>query len=240
MAEFLTRHGIVHHMDRIIKEADKELILISAYIQLDDRTKDRLQNKKRGTKVHVIYRKGDLKKRERDFLDEHDFRHSSIENLHAKCYLNENQALITSMNLYQYSQEKNEEMGILVSREDDRELYEEIHEEATRLRKASSSSATTVKRPKSISASTKPKSRRKPTIKTPKDSFCIRCKTNLPANPEKPYCNSCYNTWNYFQNPEYEEKHCHICGKQNKSTLLKPLCGTCYKKYKGVFNFVTA
>ena len=36
-------------------------------------------------------------------------------NLHAKCYLNEKEALLTSMNLYEYSQEHNDEMGILVS-----------------------------------------------------------------------------------------------------------------------------
>ncbi len=33
MAEFLTRKGIVYHLDRIISEAEKELVLISPYNQ---------------------------------------------------------------------------------------------------------------------------------------------------------------------------------------------------------------
>ena len=44
-------------------------------------------------------------------------------NLHAKCYLNGKEALLTSMNLYEYSQEHNDEMGILVSVDHDPELY---------------------------------------------------------------------------------------------------------------------
>ena len=35
-------------------------------------------------------------------------------------------ALVTSMNLYDYSQENNHEMGILVTREEDKGLYDEI------------------------------------------------------------------------------------------------------------------
>lgn len=38
-------------------------------------------------------------------------------NVHCKCYLNENYLLITSMNMYEYSEENNREMGVLFSRE---------------------------------------------------------------------------------------------------------------------------
>ncbi len=34
------------------------------------------------------------------------------QNLHAKCYLNEKAAIITSMNLYDFSQVNNNEMGV--------------------------------------------------------------------------------------------------------------------------------
>ena len=43
-------------------------------------------------------------------------------NLHAKCYLNENEALLTSMNLYEFSEKNNDEMGVLVSEERRRPL----------------------------------------------------------------------------------------------------------------------
>ena len=43
--------------------------------------------------------------------------------------MNEDYALLTSMNLYEYSQVNNDEMGIIVSRDEDTDLYEEIDED---------------------------------------------------------------------------------------------------------------
>ena len=124
MATFLTREDIVYHLGKIIEEADKELVLISPYIKADDETKNLLKNQKRGTTIHVIYGKKKLKPSEKSYFDELNIKTSFLKNLHAKCYLNEKEALLTSMNLYEFSQEHNDEMGILVSRQDDEELYE--------------------------------------------------------------------------------------------------------------------
>jgi phosphatidylserine/phosphatidylglycerophosphate/cardiolipin synthase-like enzyme len=56
-----------------------------------------------------------------------------VTNLHAKCYLNETTAIVTSMNLYEFSQQNNDEMGILVTWDADRQLYQDIYAEAQRL-----------------------------------------------------------------------------------------------------------
>ena len=48
-------------------------------------------------------------------------------------YINNCHALITSMNLYAYSQQNNDEMGILVSAEDDADLCKAIEKEAQRI-----------------------------------------------------------------------------------------------------------
>ena len=138
MATFLTRKGISYHLDKIIEEADREIVLISPYIKADDETKNRLKNKTRATTIHVIYGKKELNPSEKSFLDSLGIKTSFLKNLHAKCYLNENEALLTSMNLYEFSQEHNDEMGILVSRQDDEELYEAIHRQAMSWKTASS------------------------------------------------------------------------------------------------------
>lgn len=65
--------------------------------------------------------------------------------LHAKCYLNENQAIVTSMNLYSFSQQNNDEMGIHVTKEKDPDLYKDIYEEAQRLLTISKEIRVTVK-----------------------------------------------------------------------------------------------
>ena len=55
------------------------------------------------------------------------------DNLHAKCFLTEKYALIGSMNLFDYSQVNNDEMGIFLTREENSELYSNIEKEALRL-----------------------------------------------------------------------------------------------------------
>jgi phosphatidylserine/phosphatidylglycerophosphate/cardiolipin synthase-like enzyme len=47
-------------------------------------------------------------------------------NLHAKCYINENKAIISSMNLYDYSQTTNVEMGFLITKEKEPEAYQKM------------------------------------------------------------------------------------------------------------------
>lgn len=73
-------------------------------------------------------------------------RTSFCENLHAKCYVNEREAIVTSMNLYEFSQVNNHEMGIYVTKADDPQLYEEIYTEARRLIRISEEIRVSVKK----------------------------------------------------------------------------------------------
>ena len=140
------------------------------------------------------------------------------------------------MNLYEYSQENNDEMGILVSKEEDRDLYEAIHKQA--LRYVGNGEATKSGRERPAAKTTRKKEGQS-TTKT-KAGFCIRCKTDLPVKPTEPYCKRCYASWKRYENKTYEEKHCHACGNEHKATLLKPLCSACYSKYKDVLEFAVS
>ena len=165
------------------------------------------------------------------------------ENLHAKCYLNENKALLTLMNLYDFSQVHNLEMGLVVSRETEGELYGNILEESDRLIKFSKAQRVKIAVTSTVANTTKPSGAAKRTRSStviPTYGFCIRCKKVVPANPTQPYCDRCCTSWKRFENKSYEEKHCHICGSEFASTLLKPLCLACYRKYKDVLEFATA
>ena len=137
MAEFLTRKAIVHHIGRILRKLIRRIILISPYINADDETKKLIADTRRSVTIHVIYGKREkLTQNERGFFDERSVKLSYRKDLHAKCYLNEKEAIVTSMNLYEYSQLHNDEMGILVSREDDPKLYRAIYEQAMEGRNA--------------------------------------------------------------------------------------------------------
>ena len=243
MARFLTTTGISSELEQIITKASDRLVLISPYLKVNDRLKELIEDKARfkDIDIRVIYRKNELQPEENIWLESlSSVRTSFRKNLHAKCYLNETTALLTSMNLYEYSQQNNDEMGILVSHEED--LYDEIDEYVRRIMRGSEEIRITVAKVETDEdrrdvPRTK-KSRR--AARSPDAGFCIRCRTDLPAKPTQPYCKRCYASWKRYENKTYEEKHCHTCGKEHKATLVKPSCPACYNKYKDVLEFAVS
>ena len=246
MAKFLTTTGVSYQLEEIIKNAKERLVLISPFLRVNERVKELLEDKDRlKIDVRVIYGKNELQPEENNWLESMtSIRTSFCKNLHAKCYLNENAALLTSMNLYEFSQVNNNEMGLLVSKEEERELYEEIYEESMRIVRVSEEIRVTVARVETPENGGESQPREhsgtrntRETSEIPEDGFCIRCEDAIPANPTQPYCKRCYASWKRYKNETYKEKNCHTCGNEYAATLLKPLCLTCYKKYKDVFEF---
>lgn len=135
MAKFLNTTGISYHLEELIKNTTDRLILISPYLQFHHRIKDHITNLNIQKKdIRIIYRENKLQPEESNWLESQIGVRTSICNtLHAKCYINEKEAIVTSMNLYSFSQQNNDEMGILVSKENDAEIYRDIYKEAERL-----------------------------------------------------------------------------------------------------------
>ena len=132
MAYFLTTEDISSCLSHIIKNASEYLVIISPYLRINKRVKELLEHNE--IPICVIYGKRELRPDEKDWLDSMEHITTGFrENLHAKCYLNESEALLTSMNLYEFSQVNNDEMGILVTYDHDPDLYEEIREESMRI-----------------------------------------------------------------------------------------------------------
>ena len=81
-----------------------------------------------------MYGKSELQPQEIEWLSGLTYiRTSFCKNLHAKCYMNENMCIVTSLNLYEFSQVNNNEMGILILRDEDGQLYKDAYEEAQRI-----------------------------------------------------------------------------------------------------------
>ena len=135
MAKFLNTSATNYFLEELIKDARDRLILISPFLKLNDRIKELLVDKNRlKIDVRIVYGKSELQPEEIAWLKELQYvRTSFCKNLHAKCYLNEELCIITSLNLYEFSQVNNNEMGVLLRRSDDSELYRDAYEEAQRL-----------------------------------------------------------------------------------------------------------
>lgn len=135
MAKFLNTSATNYFLEELIKEAKDRLILISPFLKLNDRMKELLADKNRlKIDVRIVYGKSELQPEEINWLKELTYvRTSFCKNLHAKCYMNEELCIVTSLNLYEFSQINNNEMGVLIRRSDDSELYKDAYEEAQRI-----------------------------------------------------------------------------------------------------------
>tara|TARA_R100001143_G_scaffold4976_2_gene7992 strand:+ start:2698 stop:3534 length:837 start_codon:yes stop_codon:yes gene_type:complete len=135
VAKFLNTSATNYYLEEMIKTAKDRLILISPFLRLNERIKELLEDKDRlKIDVRIVYGKSELQPEEVNWLKGLSYiRTSFCKNLHAKCYLNEESCIITSLNLYEFSQVNNNEMGIFIDRQNDTDLYRDAYEEAQRI-----------------------------------------------------------------------------------------------------------
>jgi phosphatidylserine/phosphatidylglycerophosphate/cardiolipin synthase-like enzyme len=129
MPKYLRTSGITAGVEELIREARERLYIISPYLKLSDNIRELLNDKEREkAEVRIIFGKQELSPTEMSYLQNLKYvRLYFSKNLHAKCYLNEKKMIISSMNLYEFSQQNNREMGILIERdiEADKPVYED-------------------------------------------------------------------------------------------------------------------
>ena len=122
MAEFITDKQLDDKLTDIIWNAKKELIILSPFIRLDDYCKNIVfKNLKNNPELEIILVFGKNEGETQRSLTPADlelfkeFSNITIiycKNLHAKYYANENEALLTSLNLLGKSMTENVEYGI--------------------------------------------------------------------------------------------------------------------------------
>lgn len=244
MAKFLTTDGISSEITSIIKNATSQVTLITPYLKLSDILLERLKDADRQSKkINLVYGKDELKPDEKGKLRQ--LANLSLyfsKDLHAKCYYNEECMVIASMNLHEYSQQHNKEMGVLLRLKDDHNVFNEALTEAEFIvRNAVKDSpnrkvlSEVVKGLKSIVNSATKDEVRKPkgksySYRTKQTGFCIRCRTTIPLDAERPLCPDCWEKWNIHKKASYREKFCHRCGEPTLTSKAKPFCLSCLKK----------
>ena len=232
MVEFLTTTSISAELETLIKSAREEITLISPYLKVNPRLQGFIRDADlRRVRLTVIYGKSDMQDAERKWIRALTVPAETwfVPNLHAKCYLSEDAAIITSMNLYEFSQQNNDEMGIYVSRSQEPALYQEIKEEAQRLRRTADPGQGTPPEPSPPTTPDQPPVA-KPDQQGNPPGYCIRGQEPVPLDPEKPYCNQHYRIWARYGDKTFEEKFCHKCGEEHTTSMAKPLCLECFRR----------
>lgn len=232
MASFLTTSGTSYHIERIMIDAKKELVLISPYLKLSTTFFERLQDASRkGVLVRIIYGKDELKPQEEKQIKAlENIELYFSKNLHAKCYFNETEMVITSMNMYEFSEKNNREMGVHITKEQDQLVYENAVDEAISIQNSSalrykSKNLQTAKLTSNTSESTQKSTGDQGFVNM---GGCVQCSEAIPFNPFKPLCNKCFTNWSQFGNVGYIKNICHKCKRETDSSITRPLCSDCF------------
>lgn len=118
MSLFLNTPKLNHWIPKLIKESQEELILIVPYIQTSENVINALKiADSNGIEITLVYRENKLSEFEKEKLL--SLKNISLlhhPNVHCKCYYNGELLIVGSMNLYEYSEKNNREMGMLMSR----------------------------------------------------------------------------------------------------------------------------
>lgn len=115
-------------IEKIFKGSINFTIIVSPYLKIHNRLKSKLEVCYANNHQNIVlFRENQLTKDEW----EHFSRFTNvlllpIRNLHAKCYINDSEALISSMNLYEYSQVNNHEIGVKLTSREDKKEYEKL------------------------------------------------------------------------------------------------------------------
>lgn len=240
MAKFINTRKAVSEIEDLIRNAGEKLTLVSPYLKLSNDFRELLTYRNSRDKITtVIFGKQELKPDEMTFLQGLRFLVLKFnENLHAKCYVNDQHMIITSLNLYEFSMAHNKEMGVLIDKNDpaDTQLFEDAMKEVDFISETSQrfefgASKVAVHKISEVGRGPGPQKASKPvvvptgSVKGMPTGYCIRTGAEIPFNVEKPMGYEAFKSWSKYSNPDYKEKFCHFSGEgsNGETTVSKPI-----------------
>lgn len=249
----ITDNAVPSAVLELISAAQKHIVLVSPYNSFWGHLKDeiRLAIRQRGVRVVAFYNPWEHTRGDgMDWLYSEGAEVYRVNYLHAKLYLNESSAILTSMNLIEGSSRNSMDIGMVINGRG--ETYNTLLEYTTRLSKlgerVDSASANEAQSEKT-SPQGPPLARSGSAVKTlirsreeiPKTALktarawitrgrCIRCQKIIPFDIAKPLCDEDYAVWSRFNNKQYGEKFCHRCGTPTSTTYAAPVCASCSAK----------
>ena len=242
---FYFDHEVRTQIFDLIRSAERFLFLVSPYNKHPQQLRELLIAAiQRGLQVTMLYRDEKDQREGVAYLERLGAKVLPVEWLHSKIYMNESRALASSMNLLDSSFNNSSEFCIRIDFANDNALYYELVEYVKDIRSraerrnpsAAADKPTPAKAaaPKTAPAKAVTKSAPRPRS-APKAAaasatgHCIRCGILIPLNPEKPLCARDYKIWNRYQDPDYEENYCHLCGEEHDTSMDKPFCRRCWR-----------
>lgn len=126
-AEFLSSVGVSYQIDRIISEANGEIILLCPRLKLHESILLRLnQADQRNVRITVVYgQERNQIRGQRWYRDLRNLRILYHDRLNSMIYSNEKEMIVTSMELSEMSAGATTDMGVLITKLRDRKAFED-------------------------------------------------------------------------------------------------------------------
>jgi len=224
MKKFLMTDELNEVLPILLENAEREIIIVSPYLKINRLFKNLLETKNNeGVMIKILCAKRPDEMPLLSELENVDIR--VHEKLHGKAYLNEQDAVISSMNMINFGESKNIEFGIYFSKNSEFVLFESIK---TNIECCFSDCAKIRSLPfegelKNI------RNNRTLNSYSVNKGFCIRCRNEINFDMHKPLCVNCYASWSKYRNFSFNERYCHSCGDVNLyANFNRPLCRKCY------------
>lgn len=240
----------------LVENAKQFLLLVTPYFDPWPRlTSELIRAANRpGMQVVLLLRGGEDQAKQAEKakeLSKAGVRVEFLSRLHAKVYISESAAIVTSMNLLKSSALDSWELALRADREKDAVVYTDILKHTRGLVKRALDDAELAPKLKANSeldaltsmlqgtgrtpAATMPAA--SPAVLAPKGApprarskagHCIRCGNTIAFKLDKPFCPDCFKAWAKYEKPDYKENHCHDCGKERATSMAKPVCRPCW------------
>jgi phosphatidylserine/phosphatidylglycerophosphate/cardiolipin synthase-like enzyme len=235
MAKILTTKGSAASLEDIIRKAEKELYLISFSFIISDAFMTCIrQATDRGVTIHVVYGKSIKPENLKQLLEMKGVKIYRLDNLHAKIYSNEVKCIVGSMNLSEFSENNNTELGVHLSIQVDKNAFEEVVRHCIEI-----VTRATLEKPQPSKSNTKGVEKRNVVqVNTSSNElhlgYCIRTGRRIPLNHEKPLSEEAFESWAVWEDDEYPEKFDHFTGEKSdgETCYARPILGKNWKKYQ--------
>lgn len=146
--DILNPNEIGARIASMLLESNKRFIAISPFIKVADWKKMMIALEKaigNGVSIELYYR--EIKSKDYNYLNSIGVKLFEIQNLHTKLYMNDSSALMSSMNLYEYSDLNARELGVFYT---DLESYNKFYNYFTKYIEKVAVSKEILEKPKSL------------------------------------------------------------------------------------------
>jgi phosphatidylserine/phosphatidylglycerophosphate/cardiolipin synthase-like enzyme len=253
--EILNQSGTRERLETLINQAERYIFLVSPYVTLD-KLRSLVRSLQgalaRKVKVKLVFRERDASSSGNDVLASETVRMLReagmelrvLKDLHAKIYLSEKSAILTSLNLLESSFNNSIEVGTWIAASNP--AYQKVVDFLKTEIHPTSVLVASLPQPAVLSKTNK--SPRKKKVKVVElaardnaamdelfadegdDGCCIRCGIDVEFNPDRPLCRDCFKVWSKYEDANYPEKFCQLCGSdEERTSFSKPLCGDCFE-----------